>query len=159
MIVYTGRYTFRNPDGRMVEFGPGDWMRRWTSGFGVAHDFLADYDSQAFHSPGPGGRFSFTRLPEVLRTARWLQVVDGAPEPIVAWSRIQNAISIIGTPWTFQDSNCQDTVSAVVTGRPQSFQRDALYGLGIVLVAGALFWPSGKRSGSCLWARRKLCGA
>jgi hypothetical protein len=31
MILYTGCYGFTNPDGQVIEFGPGDGVRRFTS--------------------------------------------------------------------------------------------------------------------------------
>jgi len=149
MIVDTGRYSFRNPDGQVVEFSPGDWMRRWASVPVIAHDFLAGYDSQCFHSPGPGQAFGVTTLPEVLRNAAWLELVGAAPDATTAWDRIHRARSIIGVPWTFTESNCQDTVSAVVTGRPQSFQRDAVCGVCLVAVTAALLWRRGGWLGRC----------
>ena len=48
-------------------------------------------------------------------------------------ARIRRARGIQGLPWDFLSSNCQDTMSWIVTGKGGSFQRDALIGFGLAL--------------------------
>ena len=125
-----------NPNGILATFGPGDAVRRWNHDVGVAHDFLVGVGDQAFHSPGPGNVFQMATVADVLANARWVEVVDAAPSPQAAWARIKTAIGLIGTPWTFGDANCQDTISYIVNGKPNSFQREGLIGLGVVVLFG-----------------------
>ena len=103
---------------------------------GAAHDFLAGYNFEAFHAPGPGDCFRVTSLKQPLGSAHWIEVIDRATSPEIANERIQTAYGLIGAPWTFMSSNCQDYISYIVAGHPRSFQREGVYGFAL---AGLVF--------------------
>ena len=47
---------------------------------------------------------------------------------------IQRAVSQLGRPYKLFDFNCQDFTSAVFSGRPESYERDAAAGLGALML-------------------------
>lgn len=136
-------YSFTHSDGQVVEFGAGDHLRVWRNIPGPAHELLAAYNGRCFHSPGPGDAFVDDDLADALNGARVVEVVSRAENIAEADRRIERALQIIGKPWDALFSNCQDTVSWIVTGKAESFQRDAVLGLALgfsllVLVGAAI---------------------
>ena len=127
-------YRFRNPDGTLLEFGPGAHLRTWKRDFGKAHDVWVAQDEKCFHSPGLGDAFREDYLPSVLSDVRWLSVVNYATTYEEFCTQLARARAIVGLPWTLSASNCQHTVSWVTTGKATSFQWESLLALGLVVL-------------------------
>ena len=111
-----------------------DWLRLWTSeGVDLAHDVWVGTGAIVYESSGPG---EFVRR-------NWLgNVLVGrkgstpSPERCLKTfpSKMDFAESKLGTLWA-GFYNCQDFASEVATGKPQSFWRDAVVALSMVLAS------------------------
>lgn len=115
----------------------GDWLRLWNAGGGIAHDVWVGASGVVYENSGPGGSVRRNLLSNVLAGRQAIHIVARtAPSEFAA--RVLLAEWRVGTPWA-AFYNCQDFASEVATGKPQSFQRDA------VLVTSAIF------AGLALW--------
>ncbi len=110
----------------------GDWLRLWNSiGGGIAHDVWVGAGGVIYENSGPGGCVRRNLLSNVLFGRQVIHIVARtAPSEFAA--KVLFAESRVETPWA-AFYNCQDFASEVATGKPQSFQRDA------VLVTSAIF--------------------
>jgi hypothetical protein len=133
MHSFSMPYSFRNGDGNVVHFGPGDHLRAWRSIPGPAHELLAAYSDRCFHSPGQGDGFREDSLEVALEGVRVLQVITPAETLGEAQRRINRGLQIVGQPWNLWFANCQDCLSWIVTGNASSFQREAAVGAAIGL--------------------------
>jgi hypothetical protein len=111
--------------------GQGDWLRFWNpTGMGIAHDVWVGIGGIVYENSGPGGFVRRNTLANVLAGRKVIHIVARtAPADTVA--KLYFAESRSGTLWSVF-YNCQDFASEVVTGRPQSFQREGLGQLGAV---------------------------
>lgn len=124
---------------------PGTWLRRWPPvGYGVAHDFIVASRGWAFENAGPGSTVRVWPTSEILRKPARVQIIDVPQSWTHAVGRLQVAEQKLGRPWQWT-YNCQDFASEVVTGIPQSFQRDAVHAALLVV---ALVWVGGNAIGS-----------
>lgn len=126
----------------------GDWLRLWNSlGVGVAHEVWVGTGGIVYENSGPGGFVRRNTLGNVLAGRKVIHIVARTAVSELQ-AKVDFAESKVGTPWA-GFYNCQDFASEVATGKPQSFQRDAL--VAVSLVFGGLVWfanqqpPSKKR--------------
>lgn len=109
----------------------GDWLRLWNSlGVGVAHDVWVGTGDIVYENSGPGGFVRRNWLQHVLAGRTVIHIVARTMAEDFQ-SKLAFAESKLGTLWA-GFYNCQDFASEVATGKPQSFQRDAVVGLSIV---------------------------
>lgn len=109
----------------------GDWLRLWNSlGVGVAHDVWVGTGGTVYENSGPGGFVRRNWLQHVLAGRKVIHIVARTMADDLPF-RVAFAESKLGTLWA-GFYNCQDFASEVATGKPQSFQRDAVVGLSIV---------------------------
>jgi hypothetical protein len=115
----------------------GDWLRLWNSmGLGVAHEVWVGRGGIVYENSGPGGDVRRNTLGNVLAGRRVIHIVARtAADELDA--KVEFAESKLGTQWA-AFYNCQHFASEVATGRAQSFQWEALVGLGIVFGGLAL---------------------
>src|SRR5713101_1143440 len=124
-----GDYTIRD----------GDRLRLWKHiGIGFAHEVFLGVGGTLYDNSGPGGNVRRTNTREVLCQYKVIEIVSRST-PVELARRIAEAEQRIGTPWS-GFYTCQDFTSEIFTGKPGSFQRDAIVGLA----AGAgLLWLLG----------------
>jgi hypothetical protein len=116
----------------------GDWLRLWHSlGVGIAHDVWVGTGSTVYENSGPGGLVRRNTLGNVLVGRKVIHIVARTPAADLD-AKVRFAESKLGTPWA-GFYNCQDFASEVATGKPQSFQRDAVVALALVFGGLALF--------------------
>ena len=116
----------------------GDWLRLWNStGMGIAHDVWVGVGSFVYENSGPGGLVRRNTLANVLAGRKVIHIIARtAPADLAA--KVYFAESRLGTLWS-AFYNCQDFVSEIATGRPQSFQREALLAASLLLGGFALY--------------------
>ena len=120
----------------------GDWLRLWNSlSIGVAHDVWVGTGGIAYENSGPGGFVRRNTLANVLAGRKVIHIVARTAAAELE-GRVAFAESRLGTLWA-AFYNCQDFASEVATGRPQSFQRDAL--VVVSLIVGGLAWFSNQQ--------------
>jgi hypothetical protein len=120
----------------------GDWLRLWNSlGIGVAHDVWVGTDGTVYENSGPGGFVRRNTFGNVLVGRKVILIVARTAAADLE-AKVNVAESRLGTLWG-GFYNCQDFASEIATGRPQSFQRDAIFALS--LVAGGLVWFANQR--------------
>jgi hypothetical protein len=116
-------------------------------GVGFAHDVWVSTGSTVYENSGPGGLVRRNTLGNVLAGRKVIHIVACTAAADLD-AKVRFAESKLGTPWA-GFYNCQDFASEVATGKPQSFQRDAL--VAVSLVFSGLVWfanqqpPSRKR--------------
>ncbi len=109
----------------------GDWLRLWNSlGVGVAHDAWVGSGGIVYENSGPGGFVRVNMLGNVLVGRKVIHIVARTMVEDLR-SEVDFAESKLGALWA-GFYNCQDFASEVATGKPQSFQRDAMVALGAV---------------------------
>jgi hypothetical protein len=120
----------------------GDWLRLWNDvGIGIAHDVWVGIGGAVYENSGPGGDVRRNAFANVLAGRKVIHIV-ARTAPADLQSKVLFAESMLGTPWS-GFYNCQDFASEVATGKPQSFQREAVVGLS--LVVGGLVWVSNRQ--------------
>jgi hypothetical protein len=116
---------------------PGTWARRWPdTGCGVAHDFIIGNGGWSFENAGPGSHVRAYPTAEIVNGQAIIEILDVPQSWPQSWQRLAAAQAKVGWPWRWT-YNCQDYAHEVVTGVPQSFQRDAVHA---TLLLGTLFW-------------------
>jgi hypothetical protein len=128
----------------------GDWLRLWSSlGIGVAHDVWVGTGGTVYENSGPAGFVRRNTLANALAGRKAIQIVARTPAGELE-AKANFAEWRLGTQWA-AFYNCQDFASEVATGRPQSFQREAVVALS--LVAAGLFVVL--KSTAVSWRRRR----
>jgi hypothetical protein len=89
-----------------------------------------------YENSGPGGFVRRNTLANVLEGRKVIHVV-ARTRPADLPAKMAFAESKLDTPWA-GFYNCQDFASEVATGKPQSFQREAV--LAMSLIVGGLVW-------------------
>jgi len=91
---------------------PGDVCTRQLRGSLVIHSFFVDFDGWGRHSPGPGEKFGFERLENILPPGSLVRAVY----PTRSWEetnqRREPADRIMGVPWW--NMICYDTTDFIV---------------------------------------------
>ena len=122
-----------------VTIREGDLLRLWNSlGGGVAHDVWVGTGGTVYENSGPGGDVRRNTLGNVLAGRKVIHIVARTVADLQA--KVEFAESKLGIPWT-GFYNCQDFASEVATGRPQSFQRDAVVAVSLITAVG-FAWSS-----------------
>jgi hypothetical protein len=120
----------------------GDWLRLWSSlGIGVAHDVWVGTGGTVYENSGPAGFVRRNTLANVLAGRKAIQIVARTAAGELE-AKVNFAEWRLGTQWA-AFYNCQDFASEVATGRPQSFQREAVVALS--LFAAGLLWFSSQQ--------------
>lgn len=126
----------------------GDWVRLWNStGVGVAHDVWVGTGGTVYENSGPGRNVRRNTLGNVLAGRKVIHIVARTAVGELA-SKVSLAESRLGTLWA-AFYNCQDFASEIATGKPQSFQREAVVAVSLLAVGLAWFsnqQPPRKRS-------------
>jgi hypothetical protein len=120
----------------------GDWLRLWNSlGVGIAHDVWVGTGGIVYENSGPGGNVRENTLGNVLVGRKVVHIIARtSAEELQA--KVSFAQSKLGTLWA-GFYNCQDFASEVVTGHPQSFQREGL--IAASALVGGLIWFANKQ--------------
>jgi hypothetical protein len=123
MYLATGTDQYGMPDVRIPPPLPtyryGEWILRpgdvWTRqlpGSPIPHSFFVDFDGRGRHSPGPGGKFGFECLVNILLPGSRLRPVY----PTRSWAetsqRRERADRIMGVSWL--DMICYHTTDFIV---------------------------------------------
>ena len=125
-----------------VTIREGDWLRLWTSrGVGVAHDVWVGPGGIVYENSGPGGFVRRNWLANVLVGRKVIHIVARTMVEHLPF-KVEFAESKLGTLWA-GFYNCQDFASEVATGKPQSFQREAVVALSMVF--GGLIWVANQQ--------------
>lgn len=121
----------------------GDWLRLWNSlGMGVAHDVWVGVGGIVYENSGPGGSVRRNNLANVLAGRAVIQILARTVATEFQ-AKVAFAESKLGTPWT-GFYNCQDFASEVATGQAESFQREAV--VAVSLVVGGLVWLANQQA-------------
>lgn len=116
----------------------GDWLRLWNStGMGIAHDVWVGIGGIVYENSGPGGFVRRNTLANVLAGRKVIHIV-GRTAPADLAAKVWVAESRLETLWS-AFYNCQDFASEVATGRPQSFQREGLVAVSLLVGGFALY--------------------
>lgn len=110
MIVLTGLPTYRLSNG--FTYRPGDILGRTKFGSMIEHRFLAGFDDEIAHSPGPGQVFQLGTLPGVLAEGGMLRVVNQSPSLAETYRRFDRANQLMGVSWW--NMTCHATVDFIV---------------------------------------------
>lgn len=110
----------------------GDWLHLWNSvGMEIAHDVWVGRGGVVYENSGPGGCVRRNSLANVLVGRRVIHIAVRTPPHEFAREELF-AESKVGTLWD-GFYNCQDFASEVATGVAQSFQREAVIGLALLV--------------------------
>jgi hypothetical protein len=121
----------------------GDRLRLWNSlGIGVAHEVWVGIGGTVYENSGPGGNIRRNAQANVLVGRRVIEIVSRTAAADLQ-AKVSFAECKLGTPWA-AFYTCQDFASEVATGKPQSFQREGL--LAVSLIVGGLVWLSNQQS-------------
>jgi hypothetical protein len=114
----------------------GDWLRLWNStGGGIAHDVWVGVGGTVYENSGPGGFVRKSAFANVLAGRQVITIMARTGTVEELHEKVSFAESKLGTPWA-GFYNCQDFASEVATGRPQSFQREGLVAMSLLLAGG-----------------------
>jgi hypothetical protein len=93
-----------------------------------------------YENSGPGGNVRRNTLADVLAGRKVIHIVARTAADLDA--KVSFAEFKLGTLWA-GFYNCQDFASEVATGKPQSFQREAL--VAVSLLVSGLVWFSNQQ--------------
>ena len=109
MLVWKELPTYTLSNG--FSWRPGDILGRRKFTSPIEHRFLAGFDGEIAHTPGPSEVFQLSTIDQVLKDGGFLRVINPSPSLAETHRRFSRAEMIMGVSWW--NMTCHATVDFI----------------------------------------------